>query len=194
MEDSLQFQIESLKGVAMFCPKCGQEQIAEVPNYCSRCGFLLTEVTSLIARGGAALVAQDTKPPRDRAKRAGLGFLMAAFAFFVITLCFAVAEDETGMAILGFLSFVSFLVGSIVLLSRWVRALRRRRSESARPGPQTTQMDAPKLNALSSAYEAPVDLPKARFDTGQILEPPSVTENTTWHLDPEPPPASKQTR
>jgi hypothetical protein len=139
-------------------------------------------------------VVEDKRPPRDRAKRAGMGLLMAAFAFFVLALCFAVAEDEVGMAILGFLAFVSFLVGSIVLLARWVKAVRRRRSESARPGPQTTQMDAPKLNALPSAYEPPTDLPKARFDTGQILEPPSVTENTTWHLEAEPPPASKQTR
>ena len=55
----------------MYCPRCGQEQAAEVPNFCSRCGFQLTEVTSLLARDGAPVETQSTKPPRDKARRSG---------------------------------------------------------------------------------------------------------------------------
>jgi hypothetical protein len=36
----------------MYCPKCGQTQAAEDTRYCSRCGFLLTEIARIVENNG----------------------------------------------------------------------------------------------------------------------------------------------
>lgn len=36
----------------MFCPQCSQEQISEDTRFCSRCGFLMTGVSQLLANNG----------------------------------------------------------------------------------------------------------------------------------------------
>lgn len=38
----------------MFCPTCGLQQANEASSFCSRCGFLLTGVSQVIANGGIA--------------------------------------------------------------------------------------------------------------------------------------------
>lgn len=38
----------------MFCPTCGLKQSSEQTRFCSRCGFLLTGVSEVIANGGVA--------------------------------------------------------------------------------------------------------------------------------------------
>jgi hypothetical protein len=50
----------------MFCPKCGLEQAAEGPNSGSRCGFQLTEVTSMLARGEVPIEAPKVAPLPSR--------------------------------------------------------------------------------------------------------------------------------
>lgn len=37
----------------MFCPTCGLKQANEESRFCSRCGFLLTGVSQIVANGGA---------------------------------------------------------------------------------------------------------------------------------------------
>jgi hypothetical protein len=178
----------------MFCPKCGQEQVAEVPNFCSRCGFQLTEVTSLVARGGAPAEPQTSKPPRDRARRYGLRLLLTALASFVVALFSAATDGDASIAIFGFLTFASFVVGIATLIYSWIKGRMRRRSESTPLVQQTSRVQAPHQGELLPAYAPPTTVPRARFDTGDLAEPPSVTEVTTRHLEHEPPSEHKQTR
>jgi hypothetical protein len=178
----------------MFCPKCGQEQVAEVPNFCSRCGFQLTEVTSLLARGGVPAETREVKPPRDKVRRNSLWLLMAAFLFLVIAIFSAAAEGDASIAIFGFLAFASFVGGSAGLTYSWIKRRRRRRSELPPLGQQTSRVDSPQQGALPPAYAPPVVVPQARFNTGELAEPPSVTENTTRELEHELPRERGRTR
>lgn len=76
----------------MFCPTCGQEQINNETRFCSRCGFLLTGVTQLIANGGNLpfiQLPQTYKPqtPRKKGLKKGLMiFLMTALAVPLIAI------------------------------------------------------------------------------------------------------------
>jgi hypothetical protein len=170
----------------MYCPKCGQEQSADVPNFCSRCGFQLTEVTSLVARGGAPAEIQESKPPRDKLKRCGRRFLMATAVFFVFALISAANEGEAGVALFGMLTFFSFFAGVFTLIAAAVRRRKRRSRETAAAGQQTSRVEAPSRGVLS-AYVPPATVPKRRLDTGELVEPPSVTEHTTRQLEHESP-------
>src|SRR6185436_20486722 len=114
----------------MYCPKCGQEQATAVPNFCSRCRFQLTEVTKLLARDGAPGEPGKNRPPRDKLRRYGLRFLIAALAFFVPALVSAANGADPGIAIFGFLTFSSFVIGICVLISSWIRGRKGHRSES----------------------------------------------------------------
>jgi hypothetical protein len=178
----------------MFCPKCGQEQAAEGPNFCSRCGFQLTEVTSLVARDGAPAERVEKKRPCDAVRRFGLRLLMAALVFFVLALVSAAADGDASIAIFGFLTFASFVIGNCLLIYSWIRGRIRRRSASTPLGQHTSRMEAQQQGALLPAYAPPVAAPRTQFDTGDLARPPSVTENTTRQLEHEPPRERGQTR
>lgn len=67
----------------MFCPTCGQEQIAEDTRFCSRCGLSLTGVTEVIRNGGAlpqSLIAEGSKKKRFYHKK---GFKQGLFIFLL---------------------------------------------------------------------------------------------------------------
>jgi hypothetical protein len=166
----------------MYCPKCGQEQGVDVPNYCSRCGFQLTEVTGLVARGGAPAEIALTQPKCDRLRQAGRWFLLAAVASFVLALVSAAAEGDVSIAIFGLLTVLTFILGWILLITAWVRRRRIRHTDAAPSGPHTSRVDSPQQGALP-AYSPPLTAPPARFDTGELVEPPSITEQTTRQLD-----------
>lgn len=168
----------------MFCPKCGQEQVTVVPNFCSRCGFQLTELTRLLASDGAPGETPENKPPRDKLTRYGMRLVMAALVFFALSLFSAAAEGDA-MAIFGFLTFVLFVIGSCFLTYSWIRS-RRRRRESDALGQQISRLEALQQGKLMSA-PAPLNMTRARFDTGEVAEAPSVTEHTTRQLEHKPP-------
>jgi hypothetical protein len=177
----------------MYCPKCGQEQAAEVSNFCSRCGFQLTEVTSLLARGGAPGETTKYEPLRKKVKRPGLWLLLMSFVSFVIAVLSAATEGDASIAIFGFLTVASFFIGVCVLIASWVRGRRRRRAEALPLGQQTSRVEVTQVGALAPAH-APVTMPRTRFDTGESMGPPSVTENTTRHLEHESPQETRHTR
>ena len=167
----------------MFCPKCGQEQAAEAPNYCSRCGFQLAEVKGLLTRDGASEDALVAASSPDRLRKSGLWLLMAALVFLALGVASAANEGDASVAIFGLLTVVSFVVGSGVLMTSWVKS--RRRCALPRVGQPTKPVETTQPGALLPAYVPPVSGPKARFDTGGLAVPASITENTTRHMQRE---------
>jgi uncharacterized membrane protein YvbJ len=47
----------------MFCPQCGQQQVAGVIRFCSRCGFPLDGVLQLLSNGGNLPVYRNPDEP-----------------------------------------------------------------------------------------------------------------------------------
>ena len=68
----------------MYCPKCGQKQLAEGVRFCSQCGFSLVEVTDLLVKAETgATPPEPPAPPKPRKRRRRL-LLWAALVFLVI--------------------------------------------------------------------------------------------------------------
>lgn len=185
----------------MYCPQCGQAQLSEDVRFCSQCGFPLTEVIGLLTRGGTPAFAPEQASPRDDAppkyvsprKRGLKQSAYIVLAAFVLLFFMAVANaDGDAVATI----FMLWLVAAFL---RMLYALVFQRGKPRQPapapvGPPPNQLYAPPGHAAPRAPTNPVAVPRTRFDTGEIVEPPSVTEHTTRHLEQERPPERDRIR
>lgn len=175
----------------MYCPKCGQSQVADEVRYCSRCGFALGGVTQLLAHDGAwpqhlspGATAQVPSPRRKGAKQGGTLILVGAFLVPVLALIVTIIGSE---------AYEFVLAGVIILIVGIVRLLYALLFEDAHPAapaplpahaPAPPQFNpAPPRAALPQQQASPAPVSFRTRETGELAGPPSVTENTTRLLD-----------
>jgi hypothetical protein len=177
----------------MFCPQCGQQQVAGVVRFCSRCGFPLDNVMQLLSHGGNLPVYRSPDEPIPiSARRKGLkqgGLLLLSGAVIVpILAIFANYGNSTFLEILAALSAVVCFVGGPL------RMLFAAVFEEGAPkpvrvyGPAAMHMPQQFVpHAPGPALPPPPARPPAswrpRPNTAELVNPPSVTENTTRLLE-----------
>ena len=176
----------------MFCPQCGQENISDETNYCSRCGFLLVAVSDLLQTGGVnprvASADITQMSARKRGLKQGLFLFLSTFLFAplmgMISMALKIEPFPVGIAVV-----VCFLGG----LLRMVYALM---FESAEPSTTTLEerviTSSPSLHSTRpNVLPAQQSVPAAQFFTPAAgnwrdtnnLTPTSVTEGTTKLLE-----------
>ncbi|HEV7798718.1 MAG TPA: zinc ribbon domain-containing protein [Pyrinomonadaceae bacterium] len=179
----------------MHCPKCGQQQVSDEMRFCSRCGFALGIVTELLVTGGT-LPKRGSESfaakfgGRKRGKRFGLLLMLTSMLLAIIAgiIHDSVMHGPLGAPGLG-AKLILFLPAIIIGVAGFVRFLYAWLLE-----PEV--QNAPGNSAMKSALNAedyvalPVShsIPAASFgvrrgDTTEMVNPPSVTENTTRLLD-----------
>jgi hypothetical protein len=181
----------------MFCPVCGQQQVSEETRFCSRCGFPLTNVASVITNGGAApqLSSAETKSneltPRKRGLKQGLFIFLLTFLVVPIVAILTIwANAEPFMVAI---SAITLFVGGLL---RMAYALL---FESSEPHGKTLEENVlttaqnvlgkrQSANALPPQQSIPVETyapPKQGNwrDTNDLNTTTSVTEHTTKFLD-----------
>lgn len=182
----------------MFCPVCSQQQQAGAETrFCSRCGFLLTGVSQLIASGGASHNFSSADPklisPRKRGIKQG-ALLMLSALFFV----------PLSVIITLILQVEPFLVAIAFIVTIWGGILRMLYAlifESSQPSVDSQnilpeflsqKMPARKNNVppLPAARQYPINdyAPPFKSDwreTNDLAAPPSVTDQTTKFLRKE---------
>jgi len=170
----------------MFCPKCGQERNSVEVRFCSRCGFHLGAVDTLLAQD-AALVAQSATsiagpPPRTLGMRLGAKLIFLSFILIPIFIGFAVLADSAGPLIVPFTIFLAGLFRLIYALlfeDRMAGLTLPTATNSAllpRHGAYTPPLPPHQSATLTPPSRRP-------FDTGEVAQPPSVTEHTTRFLE-----------
>ncbi|MDQ3799652.1 MAG: zinc ribbon domain-containing protein [Acidobacteriota bacterium] len=183
----------------MFCPACGQRQISEETRFCSRCGFLLTGVTQLIANGGAfpppqALTSPGAKKMTPRRKGLRKGGKLFMSGILIVPLL--------GIITMGILDMPGYFVGIAALITflggllRMIYALlfesndlyEMTLEEEARGAAQNLLGRNKSAAALPPQQTVPASTyvpPTAGNwrDTNDLSATPSVTENTTKFLD-----------
>ncbi len=100
----------------MFCPQCSQEQISEDTRFCSRCGFLMTGVSQLLANNGMLPQLLNSsnsglETPRKKGVRKG-GKLMLLGLIIVPTDFVFFTGNKFG-TVFGHTFFNSFFLGRI---------------------------------------------------------------------------------
>ena len=175
----------------MYCPQCSQPQLSEEMRFCSRCGFALGGVKELVAAGGGTI----SPTPKKRKKRSamegvklGTWIIIASIAFLLPVLVLTAIDDDFAALLL--VSVASFLVGFFRLLyAVFVQERRERKEleEQASFGLMSAQAAAGNVRKeLGQPKGLPIDsFTRPIKTTAEVVQPGSVTENTTRFFDNE---------
>ena len=174
----------------MFCPRCSQEQVSEEIKFCSRCGFPLGLVSELLAHGGfLPQLAETNKNKKWLTRKNGLYFSLFWFMIFSLLLTplfggVAHADSLALMcAVLGTIGGMILVVASFAFLKKESKNPADFNQESSNYKVKNlyqSQQTAlpPQQNQPAQSYVSPANSWKAP-DTGEMVQPQSVTEVTT---------------
>lgn len=174
------------------CPRCGQQQNSAISKFCSKCGFLMTGLTEVVARGGLPVeMLEPGQAKCDSPKKKGVkqGALLMLSSLIVVPLL-AILSATLGIS--------PFLVAITAVVTFWGGFLRIVYALIFQPSNPALKdqgfVDSLKQNlgvsptrsALPPANPVPVEqafqpAPGNWRDTSD-LEPASVTEATTRTL------------
>lgn len=177
----------------MYCPKCSQEQPSNEMRFCSRCGFPLATVATLVNNNGTIPQLPGEPKQLRRSSRSRMiteSIILTAFCWGV-TLLATFWFDAHGIfeVVAQIAALIFFGIGLIGLI-RFLYAFLSVKDYEPTPGLAASQNSAEVATAREtvrpalSAHEGiPLtDWPR-RPNTREMLRPPSVTENTTRLLD-----------
>ena len=175
----------------MYCPQCSQQQVSDEMRFCSRCGFALTGVKELVAVGGAII------PPEVQPQKASPGLRGARQASWIMLGCLPLlifvgilsAIDED-FAVLLLLPLLCLVIGVVRLLYGVFFQERKSRQKKEVPEVPVVPILPPqpanfgRIPELPASRDAVVGsfVPREK-KTAEVVQPPSVTENTTRLLD-----------
>ena len=162
----------------MFCPKCGTQN-PETGKFCRSCGTDLGNVSDALTgklQAGVPLVDRKGKPVSyERA----IVKLFTGLAFIAVAIALAVTGNGRGW-------WFWFLIPAFTSLGAGVaQYIQLRKVEKGLPvySPNIAQSSLSNSNqaALPPNQTEYVE-PESRYKTGDLV-PPSVTDNTTRHLE-----------
>ena len=172
----------------MHCPRCGQQQVAEEIKFCSRCGFPLGLVSEILAHGGfLPQLAELHKSKKRLTKKNGVVFsvLWTIFFLLIMTPFWGINDiDEMAAisAIVGIFGGLMWLIASLVLLKSEPK---QPYMMQELPPSNATNLYTTNQRVLPPQYSQPVQSyapPAVSWkapNTGELVRPGSVTENTT---------------
>ena len=179
----------------MYCPICGQQQVSEETRFCSQCGFLLTGIAQVVAKGGA--LPQFINPndpntisPRKKGIKQG-GILMLSGLIIVplvALLAVALNIDPTLVAVVAILTFWGGLLRIIyAALFESTQPSGKTLEENVLSSAQNLLGEKKEQNALPQGESIPTSgyVPPNQSnwrDTNDLAQP-SVTEGTTKLLE-----------
>lgn len=165
----------------MYCPRCGQQQISDNTRFCSRCGLPTNELAEWLASGGAPGLRNESTVTSPSPKRKGIKrgakvlFLSAVLAPLFLGLSLAVDSPEPL-----FIPFTVFITGLLLMLYSVIFSddTPAPKTQSKRTiGQMSSGAGAGALPPASNLWTTNVEGRRAK--TAEIVQPPSVTENTT---------------
>lgn len=178
----------------MYCPQCGQLQLADTIRFCSRCGFALEGVAMVVSSGGQipnryVRPTREAMSPRGKGVRQG-AMLMLSTLLVVPTVAIISVNFLPNPEVLIPLAAVLCFVGGLL---RILYALIMEDSEPQPVTPDNPGYAPPQLDRSAhhvALPPAPAGSPagwRQRPNTSELYQPPSVTENTTRLLDKDDP-------
>jgi hypothetical protein len=184
----------------MHCPKCGQQQVSDEMRFCSRCGFALSIVTELLVTGGTLPDRQAESfagkfTGRKRGRRLGLLLMITGFVLAIIGGIIqeglgtdpAKSPGLAGLLLLFSPAIIIGVAGLVRFLYAWLLETNVQSGTSfALPwnSAMTNAVNGEHYGALPASHSVPAaGLGARRGDTTEIVNIPSVTENTTRLLD-----------
>ena len=161
----------------MYCPRCGQRQLSEQVRFCSRCGFPLGGVASLLESGGETGAGRRGLSPRQIGMRKGLTWMAGALVFGLCVPLIALGQAD--LLVLFFPAAVFFMVGFIRMLYGLLLEDNTSPAQLRAARASATLEDA-RPAELPPAHSIPAsDFVTSSAATAEMVTPPSVAEGTT---------------
>ncbi len=163
----------------MFCPKCGTQN-PETGKFCRSCGTDLGNVSQALTgnlRQPQTLVDHKGRPVSwERA----IMKMFSGLAFLAVSIFLAMSGTGRGWWFwLLIPAFTSLGYG----VAQWIQLRKFERGMPVySPGSSTPSLRGPDLSALPPNQTEYIAPPESRYKTGDLV-PPSVTDNTTRHLE-----------
>ena len=175
----------------MYCPKCSQQQPSDEMRFCSRCGFPLATVATLVSNNGTIPQLPGEPKQLRRSSRSRMiteSVILTAFCWGVVLLATfwfnAHGVFEVVAQIAALIFFCIGLIGLIRFLYAFLSVKDYEPNpELAAPSAEVATARETVRPALSAHESIPLtDWPR-RPNTREMVKPHSVTENTTRLLD-----------
>jgi hypothetical protein len=165
----------------MYCPKCGQQQVSESTRFCSRCGLPIEGLTDWLA--GAAFLSRRDEPAgpapissKKRGIRRGgklLFFSVVLLPIFIGACVILDAGEPIIVPITVFLAGVATLLYYLIFGDDSAPL----RNQPEQPSALASML---RRNALPPAANTWTNTGQGQqVRTAELVQPPSVTENTT---------------
>jgi ribosomal protein L37E len=172
----------------MHCPRCGHQQNADNIRFCTKCGFEMSNVKELLT---SELTETKAKKKSEIAKTRRQGMIMMISGFGLILLFAGVREFYPLPKFIAlFMLFIMFLGAIRMSMPSFFGKDNLTDIDNELP---EIDSEIDKLfdgqvsdKSLPEAeYRPPLDFETKTLDTNELLEPASVTENTTRKLKKE---------
>lgn len=167
----------------MHCPQCGLQQVSGNVHYCRACGFSLSGVKELVLPDERAAKAEKTR--FTTAFNQGLGLMLISLVSAIILTLLQDANLIPQIYVKIVAAFF-ILAGLMRMFYPYIVGKNLERREQATLFDEAdVQLKTGKLPfSLPESQSIPVsDFGSRRLDTAEMVQPPSVTENTTKLLD-----------
>lgn len=181
----------------MYCPVCGQQQVSGNTKFCSRCGFLLTNVSEIIIKNGLSnnqpnQIEEIKDSPRKRGLKQGAMLMLVGLLLVLPLVTIVSIAIHAGPFMSALVLILSFCGGIL----RMIYALM---FESKYPAGNTLEQNViASVQSLVGKRQNQSSLPPSQSipvsdyvtpsmgswrDTNDLVEPHSVIETTTKLLN-----------
>ncbi len=173
----------------MYCPRCGSERVSDATSFCSKCGLLLDHIEEVMENGGEAVFTAAPKGCGRWLNQRNVR-ISALFWFVVVTILLtpfaAIMNGPTEMiatfGLLGPVGAALLLIASMFFPSAAPSVIGKNQGNIGGQAAGRRELP-PDRTEFARDFTEPgqpqVSIPKREVGTA----PPSVTEETTRHLD-----------
>jgi hypothetical protein len=169
----------------MFCPKCGQQQVADNINFCSRCGLPTNEIAkwlenaeNLVLREKGSQVNLPSRRRKNILRGVKLMFVSGVLFPFFFLLSIA-ADGPVPLLIPLTIFFAGF---SLMIYSHiFIEETTPLKTEQTQPSILGSMLRNKALPSVKNIWAKTTDEPPIK--TAELVKPPSITEQTTTLLD-----------
>lgn len=184
----------------MYCPKCAQPQLTEETQFCSQCGLSLKSLKEIVLAEGRGKLGQSEKgeakrSPRQKGVRQGVMLMLLSVILIPAYILLAALFPANDRLVESAVSDTPFeKISQAVLLTIFMLGLARMLyarffqesniDEEGSAEPDTVHLSVSAANhVLPPAQGTPVSsFGSWRVNTGEIVQPSSVSEHTTKSL------------
>lgn len=185
----------------MYCPQCGQEQISQELRFCSRCGLPTNLVTEIVNNGGTLpQLAELDKDKSWLTRNFGLKISLSWFVLFIlffVPLAAVFISPRNNNDLIPLLVLIGFVGGILIAVFSFLFLTNEPKNKLSASLNQNETAQSLNLagnqqgkNALPPQQSIPVSdfvAPSVNTwktpETGDLVQPSSVTEETTKLLE-----------